>query len=172
MAVGIWVLGDTPVLMIESLDYVQQRPYHFQKLVLVWSAMRHFATTLQQEGWPITYAIATDFQSALQDWLAQNNIHELWVMTPNDRPFVTYIQTLELVDCQLKLLDNNHFLWSRTEFQEWATKRKRLVLEDFYRAGRKKFNILMDGKQPVGGQWNFDKDNRKPPRKNSCPPIF
>ena len=23
----------------------------------------------------------------------------------------------------------------------------------------------MDGKKPIGGQWNFDKDNRKPPKK-------
>ena len=61
MTTGIWVLGDqlhpeqaallrcqdarqnTPVIFIESADFVHQRPYHRQKLVLVWSAMRHFA---------------------------------------------------------------------------------------------------------------------------------
>ncbi|MEO1590200.1 MAG: cryptochrome/photolyase family protein, partial [Cyanobacteria bacterium J06632_22] len=62
MTVGIWVLGDqlwqgqsalascqdtpVPVIVIESLQHVQQRPYHQQKLVLVWSAMRHFAQEL------------------------------------------------------------------------------------------------------------------------------
>ncbi|MEM8830962.1 MAG: cryptochrome/photolyase family protein, partial [Cyanobacteria bacterium P01_G01_bin.19] len=61
MKIGIWILGDrlnqkqlslannqnnqeqTPVITIESSNYVRQRPYHQQKLVLVWSAMRHFA---------------------------------------------------------------------------------------------------------------------------------
>lgn len=29
---------------------------------------------------------------------------------------------------------------------------------------RKKYNILMNNKQPEGGQWNYDSDNRKPPK--------
>ena len=57
MTVGIWVLGNqlwrgqaalasgagdrsaTPVLLIESHQFARERPYHRQKLVLVWSAM-------------------------------------------------------------------------------------------------------------------------------------
>ena len=54
MSLGVWVLGDqlslgqaalastTPqgarVLMVESSSVLDQRPYHRQKLVLVWSA--------------------------------------------------------------------------------------------------------------------------------------
>lgn len=187
MTVGIWVLGDqlwagqaaliqrasektqTPVLFIESADYVKTRPYHFQKLVLVWSAMRHFAAALQAEGWHVHYAIATDFQTALSDWIEREKITELLVMQPSDRPFETVIQNLDL-NCKLTLVANNHFLWSRAEFQQWATGRKRLVLEDFYRAGRKRFNVLMDGDKPIGDRWNFDKDNRQPPKKNIQPP--
>ncbi len=33
-------------------------------------------------------------------------------------------------------------------------------MESFYREMRRKFDILMDGKEPVQGQWNFDHDNR------------
>ncbi|HEY9805569.1 MAG TPA: cryptochrome/photolyase family protein, partial [Candidatus Obscuribacterales bacterium] len=73
MTIGVWILGDqlwaeqaallscvearsqTPVILIESLDHVRQRPYHQQKLVLVWSAMRHFAAELGAAGWPVTY---------------------------------------------------------------------------------------------------------------------
>ena len=29
---------------------------------------------------------------------------------------------------------------------------------------RRKYSILMDGDQPIDGQWNFDNDNRKPPK--------
>jgi deoxyribodipyrimidine photolyase-related protein len=38
------------------------------------------------------------------------------------------------------------------------------LLEDFYREGRKRWQILINDNQPVGGQWNFDKQNRKPPK--------
>ena len=38
-------------------------------------------------------------------------------------------------------------------------------MENFYRKQRLRLNILMDGKEPVGGTWNFDKENRLPPPK-------
>ncbi|MEY2984858.1 MAG: hypothetical protein RLZZ568_1475, partial [Cyanobacteriota bacterium] len=75
MTIGILILGDQlwleqsalrlhqdnrphiPVLMLESAELARQRPYHRQKLVLVWSAMRHFAQALEQNGWSVTYKI-------------------------------------------------------------------------------------------------------------------
>ena len=185
--IGIWILGtqlslehsalkgcetekqQTPVIMIESLEYAAQRRYHQQKLVLVWSAMRHFAATLQAEGWTITYEIATDFITPLQAWINKHQITELRVMNPNDRAFCAFIQQLDL-DCKISILPDNHFLWSKTAFQDWANNRKRILMEDFYREGRKRFNVLVEGKKPVGGSWNFDQDNRKPPKKNLAPP--
>ncbi len=73
MSIGIWVLGDqlwaeqaalasceqernnTPVILIESLQYAKQRRYHRQKLVLIWSAMRHFGEELRDQNWSVTY---------------------------------------------------------------------------------------------------------------------
>jgi deoxyribodipyrimidine photolyase-related protein len=181
MTTGIWVLGDqlwegqsalhscvkqhqqTPVLLIESLHHAQELPYHLQKLVLVWSAMRHFAKELQQAGWPVTYRQADNFRAALLDWIQQQQITELRVMMPTDRPFLKLIQSLTL-PCQVTLTPNNRFLWSDDAFIEWAAARKRLVMEDFYREGRRRFDVLMAGDQPVGGRWNFDRENRKPPK--------
>ena len=37
-----------------------------------------------------------------------------------------------------------------------------MVMEDFYRAQRRRFGYLMDGDQPAGGVWNLDHENRKP----------
>lgn len=92
MTIGIWILGDqlsknqaaliscgdnyqqTPVILIESSNYVEQRPYHQQKLVLVWSAMRHFAEELQQEGWPVNYQITDDFATPLNHWIKQEKL--------------------------------------------------------------------------------------------------
>ncbi len=181
MTIGIWILGDrltkkqlslknnqdkkqqTPVIFIESSKYVRQRPYHQQKLVLVWSAMRHFAQELKADNWQVTYENAVDFITPLSKWIEQNKITELQITSPSDRPFAKLIENLDL-NCKVTFLADNHFLWDREEFVAWAKPRKRLLMEDFYRASRKKFSILMDGKKPVGGKWNYDKDNRKPPK--------
>jgi len=186
MTTGIWILGDqlwsnaatltsctqqqTPVILIESRNYVKQRPYHQQKLVLIWSAMRHFAAELQAAGWNVTYKIADDFASPLQNWIKQNQITQLRVMQPSDRPFTHLITNLQL-DCELTFVPNNHFLWQTEDFKKWADGRKRLVLEDFYRESRKRFNILMENGKPVGGKWNFDKENRKPPKGKLNTPV-
>jgi deoxyribodipyrimidine photolyase-related protein len=37
-------------------------------------------------------------------------------------------------------------------------------MEYFYREMRREHTILMDEDQPVGGQWNYDSENRKPPK--------
>jgi deoxyribodipyrimidine photolyase-related protein len=187
MTIGIWILGDrlnksqsslqscqdlkdrTPVILIESSNYVKQRPYHQQKLVLVWSAMRHFAAELKADGWQVTYEIAEDFSTPLQQWIKENKISELRITEPCDRPFQRYITSLKL-NCKVTFLPDNHFLWSRQEFQDWTKNRKRLLMEDFYREGRKRFNVLMSGKDPIGGKWNYDKQNRKPPKKSLTTP--
>ena len=187
MTIGIWILGDrltkkqlslsnnqnnkeqTPVIFIESSNYVRQRPYHRQKLVLVWSAMRHFAAELKADNWQVTYKIADDFATPLQNWVKQHNITELQITNPCDRPFSRLINSFDL-SCKITFLADTHFLWDRDEFIDWAKSRNRLLMEDFYRAGRKKFNILMDGKKPVGGKWNYDKDNRQPPKTGLLTP--
>ena len=56
---------------------------------------------------------------------------------------------------------------SRTELSSFFEGKKQLILEFFYRNMRKKFNLLMQLDQPEGGQWNFDKNNRK---KWKCTP--
>ncbi|MDJ0570583.1 MAG: cryptochrome/photolyase family protein [Pleurocapsa sp. MO_192.B19] len=127
--------------------------------------MRHFAAELKADNWQVTYKIAADFITPLQDWIAANKITNLQITNPCDRPFLKLIKSLDL-DCEITFLPDNHFLWDKDEFITWANSRKRLLMEDFYREGRKRFNILMDGKKPIGGKWNYDKDNRKPPKKN------
>ncbi|MEO0394483.1 MAG: cryptochrome/photolyase family protein [Cyanobacteria bacterium P01_A01_bin.137] len=187
MTVGIWVLGDqlwqeqaalasaadAPVIFIESRRHSGERRYHRQKLVLVWSAMRHFAAELEATGRTVTYETAKDFETPLRQWIDHQGITELRVMEPADRPFARLLNTLEL-PCPLTIVPNNHFLWSVAEFKQWADGRKSLLMESFYREGRKRYGILIEGTakkpKPVGGQWNYDKENRKPPKKDINPP--
>ena len=187
MTAGIWILGDQlwsqqaalqscsphpdiPIILIESLDFVRVRPYHRQKLVLVWSAMRHFAEELRDAGWSVTYIITEEsVEIPLKKWIEDCQITRLRVMIPNDRPFRQWIENFNL-SCQIDWRENNHFLWSEAEFKQWSKDRKRLLMEDFYREGRKRFNILMENEQPVGHRWNFDSENRKPPKGKLNPP--
>jgi deoxyribodipyrimidine photolyase-related protein len=197
---GIWLLGDqlSPdhpalrrlerqggeqgcrLLLIESSSVLAWRPYHRQKLVLVWSAMRHFAAELRAAGWTVDHLEAESFQRGLEGWIAQHGISALDVMEPAERPFREAIERLNL-PIPLHWHPSNAFLWSRDDFAAWARPYRQLRMELFYREGRRRFGVLMetdsaaDGDQPprgqpprgqpLGGRWNYDQDNRKaPPR--------
>jgi deoxyribodipyrimidine photolyase-related protein len=128
--------------------------------------MRHFAAQLRDNGWSCDYyAQAENFSISLRGWVKENSISEVRVMEPNDGPFLDLIRSLEL-PCKLVITPSNHFLWSKEEFSEWASGKKRLMLEYFYRESRRRFNVLMKDGKPEGGQWNFDKENRRPPKRD------
>ena len=186
MTIGIWVLGDqlnaaqtalaafrpgdVPVLLIESRSVLERHAFHQQKLVLVWSAMRHFAAELAQAGWTVDQRQADSFSAALGAWVGQRGIEELHLMEPADRPFRLAIDRAVAhlaAERPLRLVwhPSNAFLWSRDDFAAWAGRYKQLRLELFYREGRRHFNVLMDGSEPLGGQWNYDHDNRNAPPK-------
>ena len=184
MTIGVWVLGDqlhptqaalaglnpseARVLLVESTSVVERRAYHRQKLVLVWSAMRHFAVELRALGWQVDLLETDRFGAAVQRWVAEHGIEVLQVMEPADRGFRRAIEALEL-PIHVQWIESNAFLWSREAFAGWAQGYKQLRLELFYRESRRRFGVLMEGEgkqaQPMGGQWNFDAENRKAPPK-------
>ena len=182
MAIGIWVLNDqlhlqqaalafsqphgARVLLVESLSVLTTKP-HIQKQILFWAAQRAFAAELRSAGWVVDLVEAPSYEDALNSWIANHGIDELRLMTPSDRPIKLAIEKLAANSkCawQLRWFDNNQFIWSQADFANWAQGKRSLRLEYFYREGRRRFGVLMDGDQPLGGQWNFDKENRKPPK--------
>ncbi|MEB3233963.1 MAG: cryptochrome/photolyase family protein [Cyanobacteriota bacterium] len=199
MTIGIWVLGDQlsaqqaalaaceqrlgsaaarqqcRVVLIESTGVLNRHSYHRQKLVLVWSAMRHFAAELRAAGWQVDHCEADSFGAGLRDWCRRWGIRELHLMEPAERPFRDSITRLWDSAEELPALiwhPSNAFLWSREDFAAWAQPYKQLRLELFYREGRRRFGVLMDPDgQPRGGQWNFDHDNRKAPPKGLVGPA-
>ncbi|MEY2987606.1 MAG: hypothetical protein RJB13_1127, partial [Pseudomonadota bacterium] len=68
----------------------------------------------------------------------------------------------EGLNCQLVIHSTPFFLAD----ESMLPPKPPYLMESFYRAMRVKFEILMDGKKPLGGQWNFDEDNRRPPQKH------
>ena len=61
----------------------------------------------------------------------------------------------------LDIHEDRHFYCSVRQFAAHAKGRKSLRMEYFYREQRKRHQVLMDGDEPIGGQWNFDADNRE-----------
>ncbi|MFT6834414.1 MAG: deoxyribodipyrimidine photolyase-related protein [Francisellaceae bacterium] len=165
------------VLIVEVMEEATYVKHHKKKIILIFSAMRHFAQELTAKGFQVKYIKLTDdanpgsFQKALQQ---ENNYAQLqekqpykeWVIThPGEYRVLKNIQHLAKdQNMKLTVLRDDRFLSTPDEFSQWATRYKSLRMEYFYRTMRLKHNILMDYKKPEGGEWNYDSMNRKPPK--------
>ena len=165
------------VLMAEVADETSYVPHHPQKVVFILSAMRHFAGDLAAAGITVDYVRLDDpantgsFGSELVRAVERIGPDAVLVTEPGEWRVLEILQDArETLPVPLTILDDDRFICSRAEFAAWAEDRKTYRMEFFYREMRRKTGLLMDGDAPVGGQWNFDAENRKPlPRDMRLP---
>ena len=138
-----------------------------QRTTVFLSAMRHFADALRAQSWPLHYVTldAPDNVGTLAGELAKAiatfRPQTLVMTAPGDWRVLQDLRSAALAaQVPLDLRDDLHFFSTVRDFAAHAKGRKQLRLEYWYRELRQKTGILMDGKAPVGGQWNFDADNR------------
>ena len=134
------------------------------RIALFLSAMRHFAADLRADDVPLVYHpldAHPDFSAALAATLAKFRPQQLVVTEPGDwRVLQALKATAAAHAIPLEVRDDRHFYCSRADFARHAANRKQLRMEFFYREQRRRFGVLMDGAQPVGGAWNYDAENR------------
>jgi len=164
------------VVMAEVMAEAGAVPHHPQKIALILATMRHFADDLRAEGWRVAYSRLDDpdntqsIPGELIRQAATTGAAEVLATRPGDWRLIAALEGCPL---PVRLLEDDRFLCSAAAFDTWAEGRKELRLEWFYRDMRRRTGLLMEGSQPAGGQWNFDKDNRKPatPDLLRAPPL-
>ena len=148
--------GAERVVMIESLAVLGRGPIHRARAQIVLSAMRHHAEELRSRGLEVVeHRGAASFEAALD-----GESGEIVCAQPNRASAAK-----ALAARGVKLIGSNQFLTSPEQFAAWADGRKSLTMEPFYREQRRSFGLLIDSEgEPAGGRWNFDAENRKPPK--------
>lgn len=167
------------VMLCEVASEATFVPHHRKKIAFLFSAMRHFAAEIQAQGFSLHY---TKIDDPLNTGSFDHEIARVLALHPHlDRIVVTHpgeYRVLMIVQSwqssfqkPVEIREDDRFLCSLSDFKRWADGRKNLRMEFFYRLMRQRLNILMNGDEPEGGQWNFDASNRKPPPKNLTIPA-
>ena len=160
------------VLLVESSRRLTHLPYQRKKLVLLLSAMRHYAQSLRAQGFIVDYVKAETFSEGIHHHVSRENPSILYTMASASysgrQGQQSLIQTLSI---PVEIVTNTQFLTGQFNPIPDPQPAKRYVMENFYRAMRRRFRLLMDGDAPVDGQWNFDHDNRKKLPKKVTPPV-
>ncbi|PJD94974.1 MAG: cryptochrome/photolyase family protein [Legionella sp.] len=160
---------DDVVFLCEVLEEATYVAHHPKKIAFLFSAMRHFARRLTDLGYRVRY---TKYEDAGNTGSFEQELHRVIHAEQSSAVHVVHpgewrvLEKLNLLKQQLLIPliihEDTRFLCSSGEFRAWAKNKKQLRMEYFYRMMRQKHSLLMDDRgKPVGGVWNYDKQNRK-----------
>lgn len=159
--------------MRQETDYVN---HHIQKIIGFFAAMRAFSKTLEEKGHLVIYYRLDDSKNKqsltenLLQIIEELGIKKFEYQLPDeyrlDEQLSTFCKQLTI---ETAVADTEHFLTDRHELASFFKGKKTYLMESFYRSMRKKYDLMMDGNQPVTGKWNYDKENRKKLPKDHVP---
>ncbi|MCH8498185.1 MAG: cryptochrome/photolyase family protein [Marinobacter sp.] len=157
------------ILMAEVGDEARYVRHHKKKIVLLFSAMRHFAEQLRAAGWTVDYhtydpdSPLTSLCDVVKDACTRHHPARLITTECGEWRLHDDIQRWSArLNLPVEILPDDRFLVSKAWFARWAQGRKQLRMEYFYREVRRQTGLLMTPEgNPEGGQWNFDRDNRQ-----------
>lgn len=170
------------IIMGELMDEATSVRHHKKKIILVLSAMRHFAEELKADGYKIDYRKldadddVRSFSGLIEAAIKKHEPEVLIITEPSERRVRKEVEGWkDSLSIPVDIRPDGRFIASHDAFEAWAEGRKQLRMEYFYREMRRKTGLLMEGDKPAGGEWNSDKENRKPASRDlfiPAPPKF
>jgi deoxyribodipyrimidine photolyase-related protein len=165
------------ILLAEVGSEASYVKHHKHKIILLFSAMRHFARVLTEHGYRVCYirygteAGVNSMTDAVRFALTQQPTLTSIMLTQCgeyrlQQEILSWQQQFQL---PLTVLDDDRFICDLARFARWAAGKKQLRMEYFYRDMRRQTGLLMQGDSPQGGNWNYDSENRKAWPKDLAP---
>ena len=165
------------VLIAEVREEATYVKHHKKKIVLLFSAMRHFASQLRDANFNVAYRYYDDednqgsLLNEVKLALQRHNLQHVVVTFPGEYRLLKSMQQWEhVLGVSVEIRPDDRFISTPEQFSKWADGRKQWRMEYFYRDMRRQTGLLMEGDQPIGGKWNFDHDNRKSMPADVQPP--
>jgi deoxyribodipyrimidine photolyase-related protein len=163
------------ILQMEAKEEASYIPQHRRRLVLFFSAMRHFRDEQRAQGRRMAYSSLEDkanqgsLGAELRRYARELRPERIIVLEPGDWRVRAQLADVAL---PIEFRPDRHFLCSRDAFATFADHHKTMVMETFYRFMRQQLGILIeeDG-SPTGGKWNLDSENRESFGRRNAPSI-
>jgi deoxyribodipyrimidine photolyase-related protein len=154
------------ILLAEVREEASYVRHNRHKIALIFSAMRHFARSLEDDGYTVVYRSFEEGVASLRDAVAEaleeSGAVAVAATAPGEYRLLAEMQGWQKdFDVPVHLREDDRFLASAEDFERWASGRKQLRMEYFYREMRRRYELLLDDDgEPEGGQWNYDEENR------------
>jgi len=172
--------GCNTIFMKEDLGLATNHLHHKLKLLMFFSAMREYRDHLVDNGYDVLYHSISDssfsksFISVFDQTVLDNKIDTVNFFEIVDKPFSeTFFSYTQKSNVKFIQHSSPMFIFKKENFLELINQNRTIRMGSFYKSARIKLNILIDNdKNPIGGKWSFDEDNRKKlPKAISLPEI-
>ncbi len=155
-------------VMMEVQSETNYVRHHIQKVIAFFLAMRAFKEHMEEQGHQFIYIRlgdaqnAQDFQKNITNLMEEHHFEKFEHQAPDEyRLDEMFKKIRDELSVPSQVVDSEHFLSGRQDVAKFFKGKKTYLLESFYRDMRKRYDIMMDGDEPLTGQWNYDEENRK-----------
>jgi deoxyribodipyrimidine photolyase-related protein len=160
------------VYLIEDELYFNQYNFHQQKILLHRASMQYYAARLKAAGHVVHYVEAHDNRAKtrhLFQYFSTHHVSRIYYIDTTDylleRRLKRYSEQYHIA---LEKCPTPNFIGDPTYFDEG----NKYFMASYYKAERKRLQLLMNGNSPAGGKWSYDEENRKKmPANIYVPPM-
>jgi len=165
------------VYLVEDPLFFTQYPFHKKKIILHRASMKFYEQWLLKKKKNVHYVEAHDKYAQTKNLfslLAKNKISAVRVCEPGDYLLERRLKRYsERAGISIEFLPSPQFLNTLADVTKYFSTSSSYLMHHFYTHQRKRLDILVENKKPVGGKWSFDEENRKKiPKGLSIPERF
>ena len=147
------------IILYEHPKFFTEYVYHKSKLVFHRSTMKNYYDFIKKH-YTIKYLEYND------KFVIKNDII---LFDPTDFDIHSKIEKYtKKYKLNLEIVDSPLFIFTLNDLENYmnSNKSRNYFNATFYKWARIEKNILMNGKNPIGGKWSFDTENRLPFKKD------
>jgi deoxyribodipyrimidine photolyase-related protein len=167
---------DVTYVLMEMRQETDYARHHAQKIIGFFAAMYNFVNFLRKNGHSVIYLQIQDKENQqsltenLNYLIKKHSITKFEYQLPDEYRIDEQLKKFtKETQIEVTAFDTEHFITQRDELREMFMGKKIYLMETFYRKLRQRTGVLMNGKEPEGGKWNYDVENRKPFKSNHQP---
>ena len=161
------------IYLVEEYLFFNQYKFHQQKIAFHRASMKAYEDFLIQKDKKVKYIESTNESSDIRNLLPElekNGISKIHLIDPTDNWLTKHIKENK-GDLEIIWHNNPLFINNKEDLTSFfKPTKKKFFQTSFYKSERKERDILMHGKNPAGGSWTYDGDNRKKYPKGKTPP--
>lgn len=163
------------VVLIEEALFFNQYAFHKAKLAFHRASMKYYYDYLTRSSISCSYITAQEDSTDIRRLISKmsDNVHLMCYDPIDDWLMRRMERVCKERSIKLEVLDTPAFINRSEDLTPFfRSDKQKFYQTSFYKAERKRLQILMDGEQPLGGSWTYDKENRKKYPNNKIPPTI